>query len=64
LVYGLFKHKPLFCRPAEFGGRHGVLVAEDAGEGAAVGEAALLGDEAHGVVGRGEQYGGMAYAVL
>jgi hypothetical protein len=53
--FTVFKHKPLFCRPAEFGGCHGVLVAEDAGKSAAVGEAALLGDEAHGIVGRGEQ---------
>ena len=51
------------CGLAVLGGGHGILVAEEAVEGAAVGDAALLGDEAHGAVGGGKQVGGMTDAV-
>ena len=53
----------LFRGAAVLGGCHGVVVAEKAGEGTAVGDAALLDDETNGVVGGGEQHGSMADAV-
>ena len=43
---------------------HGVLAAEEASEGAAVVEAALLGNEADGGIGGGEQQGSVTDAVL
>lgn len=52
------------CGLAVLGGGHGILVAEEAVEGAAVGDAALLGDETHGIVGGGKQVGGMTDAVV
>ena len=54
----------LLCGAAVLGGRHGVVVAEKAGESTAVGYAALLNDEAHRVIGGGKQHGCMTYAVM